>query len=164
MSSDPESGALHDRGSERRGRSLRRSSSAWWLTSAAVAAAVAWVAATTGRPTYAWIFAFVAIMSLYGSIDHLAEPAAGELLGSASAAALPLPSGLDSGDVVPLPALSPRQHRTLRFLAYGVPPDEIADLLGLDQATVTSDLERIAVASAAGLLPAAEQQPTRSAA
>jgi DNA-binding NarL/FixJ family response regulator len=88
-------------------------------------------------------------MSLYGALDHNAEPAAGELLGPAApvpTASAPQPEADHDGDE----ALTARQRRVLRFLAYGLPDDEIAELLSLDEPAVRADVDRIVVVLGAG--------------
>jgi DNA-binding CsgD family transcriptional regulator len=106
------------------------------------ASGATWLAAASGRPTFAWIFAFTAIMSLYGAVDHLVEPAAHELLAPVPAAAPSRPGPVEDRARA-AQALTSRQRRVLRFLAYGLPDDEIAELLGADEAAIRSDIERI---------------------
>jgi len=124
-------------------RGVLRSPTAWWLASAAAAAVATWIMATSGRPTFAWIFAFVALMSLYGSVDHLVEPVAGELLATGSTDDGEPAVAADDGIDLPA-ALGSRQRRVLRFLAYGLPVDEIAELLKVDEPSVKADIAGIA--------------------
>lgn len=125
------------------------SSSVRWLAAAAVTAGAAWLAAAEGRAMFAWILAFGAIMSLYGALDHNADTAAGELLGPASPVA-PAGTPEPQADHDEDDALTARQRRVLRFLAYGLPDDEIAELLAVDEPAVRGDVDRIVALLGAG--------------
>jgi LuxR family maltose regulon positive regulatory protein len=125
--------------------SALRSPQAWWRISAAAAVGAALLATARGHGPLAAVFALWAIVSLYGSVDHLVEPALAELLDEVRPA-----SRRATAD--PAPALTEprrpqelehRQRRVLRLLAYGLPDDEIAELLELDRSTVAGDVDLI---------------------
>ena len=116
-----------------------RSASAWWQISSGIAAAVTVLAVQTGRGMFAWIFAFWAIISLYGAVDHVVEPALAELATPVAPTAVASPEQSPEGAA----GLTSRQRRVLRFLAYGLLDDEIAQLLQVDEPTVRADVDEI---------------------
>jgi len=97
------------------------------------------LAAARGHGATGAVLALWAVVSLYASVDHVVEPALAELLDAVSDAADPA----DRMDPPVRSVLNPRQARVLRLLAYGLPDDEIGELLELDSATVRSDVARI---------------------
>ena len=118
-----------------------RSPQAWWRISAAVGAGGAVLAASGGWGALAVVLAVWAVVSLYGSVDHLVEPALVELLQT-------MPAPHRSPRVAALhpfgpTALTTRQRRVLRLLAYGLPEDEVAELLKVGVGEVRSDVAEI---------------------
>jgi DNA-binding NarL/FixJ family response regulator len=118
-----------------------RSPQAWWRISAAAGAGGAVLAASSGWGALAAVLAMWAIVSLYGSVDHLVEPAMVELLQT-------MPAPRRAPRVAALHAFGPtalttRQRRVLRLLAYGLPEDEVAELLKVGEPEVRSDVAEI---------------------
>lgn len=113
-----------------------------WLLSSAGAAAGAWMAVTAGQGTLPWVLSFWSILSLYGAVDHEVEPALTELVEAVS-----FPQGAPAQAPAPgvlRPAtLSARQRRVLRFVAYGLDDDEIAEILDVDLHDVRADVEGV---------------------
>ncbi len=118
-----------------------RSPQAWWRTSAAAALGGATLAGLSGHVPLAVVLAVWAIVSLYGSVDHLVEAALTDLLEVTPAAApTDRTAALDRARPASLPT---RQRRVLRLLAYGLTEDEIADLLNVGPSTVSSDVDQV---------------------
>lgn len=123
-------------------RSTFRSPLVLWRISAATALGAAVLAVTRGFGATAAVLALWAVVSLSASVDHVVEPALAELLDTvADERAAPHPTA----PIPQRPVLSSRQDRVLRLLAYGLPDDEIAEVLDLDAATVRSDVAGILV-------------------